>query len=99
MTALNSPLSNSLMALASLDQAAMDAFPEAVYLCAGNGGILRFNQKPVELWGRTATVGERQSGSATVSGFIEWMAAWCFRIGAPWLSRCRRAGAFATRRS
>jgi PAS domain-containing protein len=62
MTAPNSPLfnSNSFMALASLDQGAMDAFPEAVYLCAGNGRVLRFNQRAVELWGRTPTVGERQ---------------------------------------
>ena len=58
MTAPNSLLfnSNSFMALASLDQAAMDAFPEAVYRCAGNGRVLRFNQGAVELWGCTATV-------------------------------------------
>jgi PAS domain-containing protein len=62
MTAPNSSLfnSNSFMALARLDQGAMDAFPEAVYLCAGNGRVLRFNQRAVELWGRTPTVGERQ---------------------------------------
>jgi PAS domain-containing protein len=62
MTAPNSPLfnSNSFMSLASLDQAAMDAFPEAVYLCAGDGRVLRFNQKAVELWGRTPTVGDPQ---------------------------------------
>jgi PAS domain-containing protein len=62
MTVPNSPLfnSNSFMALASLDQAAMHAFPEAVYLCAGNGRVLRFNPRPVDLWGRTPTVGERQ---------------------------------------
>jgi hypothetical protein len=55
MTAPNSPLfnSNSFMALATLDQAAMDAFPEAVHLCAGGGRVLRFNQKAAELWGRT----------------------------------------------
>jgi len=62
MTAPNSPLfnSNSFMSLASLDQAAMDAFPEAVYLCAGDVRVLRFNQKAVELWGRTPTVGDPQ---------------------------------------
>jgi PAS domain-containing protein len=61
MTAPNSPLfkSNSFMALANLDQAAM-AFPEAVYLYAADGRVLRFNQKAVELRGRTPTVGERQ---------------------------------------
>jgi PAS domain-containing protein len=61
MSAPNSPFqSNSFMALASLDQAAMDAFPEAVYLRVGNGRVLRFNQRAVALWGRTPTVGEPQ---------------------------------------
>ena len=62
MTAPNSPLfnSNSFMALASLDQAAMDASPEAVSLYAGDGRVLRFNQKAAELWGRTPTVGDPQ---------------------------------------
>jgi PAS domain-containing protein len=62
MTAPNSPLfdSNSFMALASLDQAAMDAFPEAVYLCAGDGRVLRFNQKAAEFQGRAPTVGDPQ---------------------------------------
>ena len=47
MTVPNSPLfnSNSLMALASRDQAAMDAFSEAVYLRAGDGRVLCFNQR------------------------------------------------------
>jgi len=101
MTASNSPLfnSNSFMALASLEQAAMDAFPKAVYLCTGDDRVHRFNQKAAELWGRTPTVGIPKSGSAAVSGFIEGMVPRCFTIGAPWLSRCRRTGAFATRKS
>jgi two-component sensor histidine kinase len=45
--------SNSFLALASLDQAAIDALPDAVYLCAGDGRMVRFNQKAAELWGRT----------------------------------------------
>ena len=61
MTAPNSLLfhSNSFMALASLDQAT-DAFPEAVYLCAGDGRVLRFKQKAAEVWGCTPTVGDPQ---------------------------------------
>jgi PAS domain S-box-containing protein len=50
--------SNSFLALASLDQAALDALPEAVYLCARDGRVLRFNRKAVELWGRTLKAGD-----------------------------------------
>jgi two-component sensor histidine kinase len=54
------------MALAELDQAALDALPDAVYLCAGDGTVVRFNQKAVELWGRAPKAGdpkERFTGS------------------------------------
>lgn len=44
--------SNAFMALASLDQAALDAFPQAVYLCAGDGRVVRFNDRAADLWGR-----------------------------------------------
>lgn len=44
--------SNAFIALASLDQAALDAFPQAVYLCAGDGRVVRFNNTAAELWGR-----------------------------------------------
>ncbi|HYC94228.1 MAG TPA: PAS domain S-box protein [Sphingomicrobium sp.] len=50
--------SNAFMALASLDQAALDAFPQAVYLCAGDGRVVRFNAKAAELWGRTPHLGD-----------------------------------------
>lgn len=50
--------SNTFAALAALDQAALDVLPEAVYLCAGDGRIVRFNQKAVELWGRTPRAGD-----------------------------------------
>lgn len=49
---------NSFMALASLEQAAMDALPEAVYLCAGDGRVVRFNQRAAELWGRIPRAGD-----------------------------------------
>ena len=60
------PDSNSFMALAHLDQVAMDALPLAVYLCAEDGRVVRFNQKAAELWGRTpkpGDSGERFCGS------------------------------------
>ena len=62
MIAPNSPLfkSNSFMALASLDQAAMDAFPRRSICALGTAEVLRFNQKAVELGGRTPTVGDPQ---------------------------------------
>jgi PAS domain-containing protein len=50
--------SNPLMALANLDQAALDAFPQAVYLCAGDGRVIRFNDRAAELWGRTPHAGD-----------------------------------------
>ena len=51
------------MALASLDQAAIDALPDAVYLCARDGGVVRFNRKAAELWGRSPNAEERFCGS------------------------------------
>jgi PAS domain S-box-containing protein len=47
------PPSNSFIVLANLDQAALDALPQAVYLCAGDGRVIRCNDRAVELWGRT----------------------------------------------
>jgi two-component sensor histidine kinase len=46
------------MSLANLDQAALDAFPQGVYLCAGDGRVVRFNDKAVQLWGRTPHLGD-----------------------------------------
>lgn len=57
---------DSFMTLAGLDQAVMDALPQAVYLCAGDGRVVRFNQQAVDLWGRTPRQGaaeERFCGS------------------------------------
>jgi PAS domain S-box-containing protein len=56
----------SFAALASLDQAALDAMPQAVYLCAADGTVERFNRLAAELWGRTPEAGcpqERFCGS------------------------------------
>ena len=51
---------SSFKALAGLDQAAMDALPQAVYLCAADGRVVRFNQRAVELWGRTPRPGDKE---------------------------------------
>ncbi|HJR22700.1 MAG TPA: PAS domain-containing protein [Dongiaceae bacterium] len=51
-------LSSSFVALACLDQAAMDALPGAVYLCAPDGGVVRFNRTAAELWGRFPKAGD-----------------------------------------
>lgn len=50
--------SNPLMALANLDQAVLNALPQAVYLCAGDGRVIRFNDRAAELWGRTPHPGD-----------------------------------------
>lgn len=43
---------SSFVALASLDQAALDALPGAVYVCAADGRVVRYNRTAAELWGR-----------------------------------------------
>ena len=83
--------SNRFLALASLDQAALDALPEAVYLCAPDGRVVRFNQKAVELWDAPRTREIPRSGSVAASGFIGPMVPCCPTINAPWQLRCRRA--------
>lgn len=58
--------SSSFGAFVALDQAVLNALPEAVYLCAADGAVVRFNQKAAELWGRTPKEGnpvERFCGS------------------------------------
>ncbi|UVC07604.1 PAS domain S-box protein [Rhizobium sp. TH2] len=45
-------------ALASADQSILDAIPAAVYVCAGDGTILRYNRHAAELWGRVPTPGD-----------------------------------------
>ena len=43
-------------ALLAIDPSVLDAIPAAVYLCAADGVIVRFNRRAAELWGRTPTV-------------------------------------------
>ena len=48
---------NSSMALPNLDCGAMDALPQAIYLCAAAGRVIRCNDKTLDLWGRTPRLG------------------------------------------
>jgi PAS domain S-box-containing protein len=50
--------SSSFVALATLDQAAMDALPGAVYVCASDGRVVRYNRRAAELWGRSPSAGD-----------------------------------------
>ena len=45
-------------ALLAIDSAVLEAIPIAVYLCAADGVIVRFNRRAAELWGRTPKVGD-----------------------------------------
>lgn len=44
-------------ALAALDAAVLEAIQTAVYICAADGVIVRFNRRAAELWGRTPEIG------------------------------------------
>jgi PAS domain-containing protein len=45
-------------ALLAMDPSVLEAIPVAVYLCAADGVIVRFNRRAAELWGRTPKVGD-----------------------------------------
>ena len=49
---------NAFDSLIALDQTALDVIPAAVYVCAADGTILRFNRRASDLWGRTPRVGD-----------------------------------------
>ncbi|MPR10857.1 PAS domain-containing sensor histidine kinase [Microvirga tunisiensis] len=51
-------LRSSFQELATATQAILDAMPTALYVCAADGVILRYNQRAAELWGRTPRLGE-----------------------------------------
>jgi PAS domain S-box-containing protein len=71
MTVAALPSSNSLsrsrfQELATVSQAILDAMPAALYVCAADGAILRYNRQAAELWGRKPRPGdsdERYCGS------------------------------------
>jgi PAS domain S-box-containing protein len=54
-----SPLSrSSFRELVTVSQAVLDAMPTALYVCSGDGAILRYNRRAAELWGRKPSLGE-----------------------------------------
>jgi PAS domain-containing protein len=44
--------------LLAIDPSVLEAIPAAVYICAADGLIVRFNQRAAELWGRAPEVGD-----------------------------------------
>jgi PAS domain S-box-containing protein len=56
-TEITSGAASAFEALLALDPAVLEAIPAAVYVCAADGRIVRFNQRAAELWGRTPEVG------------------------------------------
>ena len=45
-------------ALVALDPEVLEAIPAAVYICAADGLIVRFNRRAAELWGRAPKIGD-----------------------------------------
>jgi PAS domain S-box-containing protein len=45
-------------ALLAMDPSVLEAIPAAVYVCAADGVIVRFNGRATELWGRTPKAGD-----------------------------------------
>ncbi|MBO1907984.1 PAS domain-containing protein [Microvirga sp. 3-52] len=55
----SSPLPrSSFQELATVSQAILDAMPMALYVCAADGVILRYNDRAADLWGRKPRPGE-----------------------------------------
>jgi len=45
-------------ALLAIDPSVLEAIPAAVYVCAADGVIVRFNRRATELWGRMPEIGD-----------------------------------------
>jgi PAS domain S-box-containing protein len=45
-------------ALLAIDPSVLEAIPAAVYVCAADGVIVRFNRRAAHIWGRTPRVGD-----------------------------------------
>jgi PAS domain S-box-containing protein len=52
------PEPTGLSALLAMDQTVLEAIPAAVYVCAADGMLVRFNQRAAELWGRSPRPGD-----------------------------------------
>ena len=57
-TLLTSAAPSAYDALVALDPAVLEAIPAAVYICAADGVIVRFNRRAAELWGRAPKIGD-----------------------------------------
>ncbi len=51
-------LRSSFQELVTVSQTILDVMPTALYVCAADGTILRYNRQAAELWGRQPRVGE-----------------------------------------
>ena len=57
-TLLTSAAPSGYEALVALDPEVLEAIPAAVYICAADGVIVRFNRRAAELWGRAPKIGD-----------------------------------------
>src|SRR5512135_294353 len=54
-----------LKAFIDIDQSALDAIPTGFCVCRADGTLLRYNERAVELWGRTPQLGDAGEFSET----------------------------------
>src|SRR5690606_21962591 len=47
-----------LEALLALDQSVLDTIPSAIYVCAADGVVARYNRRAIELWGQSPGPGD-----------------------------------------
>ena len=65
----------------------LDLLPAAVYVCAPDGMILRFNRRAAELWGREPLLGD-PTGSAAPIACTGWTALRFRTTNVPWRTSC-----------
>lgn len=53
------PPRSALAAFLAVEQGALDAVPAGIYVCAPDGGLLRYNRRAVGIWGRAPAFGVR----------------------------------------
>jgi PAS domain S-box-containing protein len=57
-TPIASPALSAFESLLAIDQSVLDAIPSAVYVCARDGVLVRYNRWAAEFWGRTPRPGD-----------------------------------------
>ncbi|MPY71403.1 MAG: PAS domain S-box protein [Alphaproteobacteria bacterium] len=57
-TPIASPALSAFESLLGIDQSVLDAIPSAVYVCARDGVLVRYNRWAAELWGRVPQPGD-----------------------------------------